>query len=311
MKLLSIVIPTNGISEWCFPVLDSIFSQKVDPELYEVVVTDNGNNVNFSDGIMRYCKKHKNLIYKKTNAELFMNQLEAFRIATGEYIKMLNHRMLMREGSLQYLINFVENNLKEKPIAYFLNNARKPLENKRAINNYDEFLYELSYFISWSAGVGCWKSDLKKFTEDINYGLFPHVSFIMNGDVNRSYILDNKVLFDSIKTNHAKKGRYDVFNAFGIELVDIMRTQYEMKRISKMTYEHFLRENEEFLVDLYLDFVILRKPHSYDISSSKKSLNVYYKFSYIRNKAISKIPQKILGILYHSLKKIIRLKERY
>ena len=48
MKLLSLCIPTNGISEWVFPVLDSIYNQKVDDSLFEVIVTDNGNNEQFS-----------------------------------------------------------------------------------------------------------------------------------------------------------------------------------------------------------------------------------------------------------------------
>ena len=38
--LLSLCIATNGVSEWVFPVLDSIYSQEVDQSLYEVVVTD-------------------------------------------------------------------------------------------------------------------------------------------------------------------------------------------------------------------------------------------------------------------------------
>ena len=39
---LTICIPTNGIVEWVFPVLDSIFQQDdVNLSRYEVVVTDN------------------------------------------------------------------------------------------------------------------------------------------------------------------------------------------------------------------------------------------------------------------------------
>ena len=29
-KLLSLCIPTYGVSEWVFPVLDSIYNQKID-----------------------------------------------------------------------------------------------------------------------------------------------------------------------------------------------------------------------------------------------------------------------------------------
>ena len=37
--LISLCMPTNGVIEWVFPVLDSIFGQGVDDNLFEVVVT--------------------------------------------------------------------------------------------------------------------------------------------------------------------------------------------------------------------------------------------------------------------------------
>ena len=41
---LSLCMPTNGISEWVFPALDSVYSAGLDDSIYEVIVTDNGNN---------------------------------------------------------------------------------------------------------------------------------------------------------------------------------------------------------------------------------------------------------------------------
>lgn len=49
--LLSICIPTNGIVEWVIPVLKSIYSQKADNSLFEVVVTDNGNSSALSKAV--------------------------------------------------------------------------------------------------------------------------------------------------------------------------------------------------------------------------------------------------------------------
>ena len=44
---LSLCIPTNGIVEWVFPALDSIYAEGVDNERFEVIVTDNGKNEDF------------------------------------------------------------------------------------------------------------------------------------------------------------------------------------------------------------------------------------------------------------------------
>lgn len=80
MKYLSLCLPTNGIMEWVFPVLDEIFRQDADINEYEVIVTDNGNNQEFFERIQEYSKSRSNLIYKKTNAFLFENQIEALRL---------------------------------------------------------------------------------------------------------------------------------------------------------------------------------------------------------------------------------------
>ena len=54
VPLISLCIPTNGIIEWVFPVLDSISAQKVDEQLFEVIVTDNGTNIDFYNQMLKY-----------------------------------------------------------------------------------------------------------------------------------------------------------------------------------------------------------------------------------------------------------------
>ena len=49
--LLSICIPTNGISKWILPTLEAIYSQNVDISLYEVVITDNGADSTLSQDL--------------------------------------------------------------------------------------------------------------------------------------------------------------------------------------------------------------------------------------------------------------------
>ena len=42
--LLSICIPTNGVSRWVIPTLDNLYSLGADETLFEVVVADNGGD---------------------------------------------------------------------------------------------------------------------------------------------------------------------------------------------------------------------------------------------------------------------------
>ena len=60
--LVSLCIPTNGVSEWVLPVLDSIYRDNVPENLFEVVVTDNGNNQAFESQMIDASKKHSNLV---------------------------------------------------------------------------------------------------------------------------------------------------------------------------------------------------------------------------------------------------------
>ena len=124
----SLCIPTNGVVEWVMPVLDSIYNEKFDEGLFEVVVMDNGSNQEFHDAMIKYVKKHDNLSYYQTNASGFKCQIEAFKKAEGKFVKFLNHRMIILPGFLSYLHEFVKKNEKEKSIIYFSNGVLNDLK---------------------------------------------------------------------------------------------------------------------------------------------------------------------------------------
>ena len=88
--IVSLCIPTNGVTEWVFPVLDSIVGQNVSPELYEIIVTDNGDNQDFKQKMRAYQEQHKHIVYEETAALSFANQTEAYRFARGLFIKFIN-----------------------------------------------------------------------------------------------------------------------------------------------------------------------------------------------------------------------------
>ena len=45
--IISLCLPTNGVIEWVFPVLDSIYNENVNQSMFEVIVTNNGDNDQF------------------------------------------------------------------------------------------------------------------------------------------------------------------------------------------------------------------------------------------------------------------------
>ena len=139
--IISLCIPTYGVTEWVFPVLDSIFAQGVQQESFEVVVTDNGNNIEFEQLMNNYVSKYKNLIYKKTDAYMFENQLEALKLAEGKFLKFINHREKMNDGALQRMLDTVIKFSGKKPTIYFANGALDCDSDEIICNNFDDFVF--------------------------------------------------------------------------------------------------------------------------------------------------------------------------
>lgn len=283
--VLSLCLPTNGVSEWIFPVLESVYSQNVDLSLFEVVVTNNGDNADFEKRIKEYASQKENLIYKKTKAFLFENQIEALRLASGEYLKFLNHRAIMENGSLEWMINLVNKYKKEKPVMYLSNGAL----NKKQVfetDSFDLFVRELREFASWTTGVGVWKSDFEKIPKDKVYNkISPHSDVLFAERKKSKYIIDDKIWNHEIDTNHKNKGTYDLFKAFGIEELSITLGLYLDGDISIDTLKSIKKNYEKLIIKFYRDFVILKRPCSYNLSSFNKSVSIFFNPAVIRIKA--------------------------
>ncbi len=289
-KLLSLCVPTYGVSEWVFPVLDSIYNQNADEELFEVVVTDNGSNANFEEEIVEYSKKHNNLIYTKTTAYSFLNEIESYKLACGEFIKFVNHRTLMTNGSINYLIDFVKKYRDTKPFVYFSNDALK-LKEELHLDTFDLFVKNLSYWSSWSTGMAFWKSDLNELlNKNIScYNeLFPHTDILFSQRNKKRYIIDDKFILKEMEIDVKRKGKYDLFYAFCVEYPYILLELLRSNDIKYDTFNSVLTDNLKFVAELYFDYVYRKKECSYDVSNYQNTINVFY-----RDKELKKVFKKI------------------
>lgn len=278
--LISLCLPTNGIIEWVFPVLDSIYNQNVDNTTFEVIVTNNGNNDKFHELMLEYSRKYNNLIYKKTNSFMFNNQLEALKLANGEFLKFVNHRSVFLENTLSYMINIVKENINNKPTIYFSNGV---LDNKDyKLNSFDSFVKTLRRFISWTTGVGIWKDDYDKLPENFQFDtISPHSSILFSERKKELYIIDNIVFCKEITGDHSKKGNYDLFKAFGVEEVSIALKLYTDGDISAKTFKYVKNDYKKMLYELYWSFKILKRPCSYKLDGFNDSMGIFFNKSSI------------------------------
>lgn len=284
--IVSLCMPTNGVIEWVFPVLESIFSQDVNTSMFEVIVTDNGKNGEFKRRMREYSATHSNIVYDETDAILFLNEVESYKRANGKLIKFVNHRTLLLEGSLDYLIRFAKSHDEDRSIVYFSNGVLKMEKKQHEYDSFDQFVKHLSYWSSWSTGMAIWKEDFKKLPEDVSYfnELFPHTSVLFNERDRNKYIIDNSVIFNEIRPGKKPKGNYDLFYAFGVEYPWIICTLLRDKDISSTTFRYVRDENLGFIAGLYYNFCVRNKYCSYDLSGLENMFGVFYTRSQLMEK---------------------------
>lgn len=274
---LSLVIPTNGVPEWVFPVLDSIYAQEFDQEQFEVIVTDNGTNREFEQGMQTYVSRHSNLVYKKTQAKQFLNQVEAFKLARGRLIKFVNHRMKLCPGAIRQLAEFARDNAQSRPGVYFMNGAIPGKTGRETFGDFDGYVRGLGHFSSWSAGTAMWKEDFDRMDHDQTFNAtFPHTDFVFFDKKKTEYIIDHSVMFEEIPVDDTKKGHYDLFYAFAVEYPGLILELCRKGDISLETFLAVKEDNLDFLATLYYGYVLRKMPCSYDVSGYKEAIRVFY-----------------------------------
>lgn len=282
--LLSLCLPTYGVTEWVFPVLDSIYSQNVDTSLFEVIVTDNGSNEEFNRMMLDYEKKHENLVYKKTTAYMFHNQLEALKLAKGSFLKFVNHRAVFTENSLQRMIGVIRENIDAKPVIYF---ACGTMEKDRyELDSFNAFVGTLRRYISWTTGVGIWKEDYQKIPADVKVDkISPHSCILFAERNKKKYIIENFMFSKELDVGHANKGTYDLFKAFAVEEVIIALNLYIDGDITAKTFKSIKNDYKKFCSELYFKFCIKKEPCSYKLDGFNDSMGMFFSKSEIMCKA--------------------------
>lgn len=301
--LVSLCIPTNGIIELIFPVLDSIYAQGVDESLFEVVVCDNGDNEEFRRLIIEYADRHSNLRYGRTDAPVFLSEPESYKMATGKFIKFINHRTKLLPGTLAYLIDFVRahSGETEPPIVYFSNGSLQQKPQILHFSRFTDFVCGLKMCGTWSTGMAIWKKDFGRVSPDEMYNeLFPHTTILFR-ERRREYIIDDTALLYEIPVGHGNKGKYDVFYAFAVEWLLILGGLLRSQDITPQTFFRLKRETLKFCLGLAIRFKVLRQPCSYDTSTFAESMRIFYSWPEICWELIWYVPEKLMKLIKRKL----------
>lgn len=304
--IVSLCMPTNGVVEWVFPVLDSVYEQGCDNKEFEIIITDNGNNKEFKEKIKSYNQQHSNLYYYETNALPFINEIESYKRATGQLIKFVNHRTFLERGALQRLLDYAKKYADIKPILYFANGVLKKEKKSIEYNTFDQFVNALSYWSSWSTGMAIWKEDFDKLPEDVgNFNeLFPHTNVLFAERNKEKYIVDNTIIFNEMPQGKRAKGNYDLFYAFGVEYPSIILDLYRDKSISVNTFKEVINDNLTFIARLYISYFIKKEYCSYDLNGLEDMYGIFYTKQELKRRKNSLLAEKLVGKMKKAVGKV-------
>ena len=298
--LLSLCIPTNGAVQWVLPVLDSIYNQNYDLSKFEVVVTDNGRDSQLGTHIKNYT--FSNLRYIPTTDEGFLNLVTSLKEGQGLFCKMINHRSVLEPGTIEEMVELVKRYKDSQPIIYCSDGNVKGPEVVEC-KDLDQFIARLSYWASWSAGIGFWKKDIEHISSVELDKMFPNASLLLNLRKESQYVIWNKK-YEQMGDD-AGKGGYDLYDTFAVHFLDLMKGLLDGGRICQKTFDIVKNDLFEFLTVLYKNETILPTKHTFILKNIKKSMEVYYGTSgYWRMviKAYLMVPYDILcGVIRKSM----------
>lgn len=233
--ILSICIPTYNRLDILRNTIASIYADLDGVELddFEVVISDNSKEHTTQPVVAEF--DFKNLHYNITECEGFKNSFYALSYGKGEYLKLNNNYTMFRRGTLKLLISQLKK-MKATQTQVIYTNGLRQKKTFIQYNSFDDYMFGLSYFSSWSAGYGMWKDDfdrVKDYVELDKY--FPQTSLLLSQDYKKSFALDDRVLFED--QHVPKKGGYNIFKVFSVDFVSLIMGAYSSRKISERTYK--------------------------------------------------------------------------
>lgn len=109
--ILSIIIPVYNLEDYVGTCLDSIYSQQVDEQLFEVVAVDDGSGDTSLERLEEYACTHSNLrVISQRNGGVSVARNHALKECQGKYITFLDADDELHSGSVQAVIDAVSVN---------------------------------------------------------------------------------------------------------------------------------------------------------------------------------------------------------
>lgn len=309
--LLSICIPTYNRET----ILEKTLYNLVNNPDYndyeiEIVISDNCSTDNTQNICLNYSSKYRNIKYKKLDENIGanLNMSTVLSMGTGKYLKLINDYVSFKEGMLKKIINTIKSSDEISDI-YFYGNIGFLNNNKTVeVNSVDEFVLNVSYWVTWITNFGVWRKDFEKIEnkDRFAYLYFPHMDWTFNL-VGKSK--SNTIIFDDFYQCETDLGRRGGFNYFEVYITNYFAIYSEYLNSKQISQDIFLIEKKryylKFLISNIINYIIFNN-HKFDSKGGFKILIYnYYYHNYFYFGLIKLILLIIRNIFYKIRNKIL------
>jgi glycosyltransferase involved in cell wall biosynthesis len=136
MKKLSIIVPVYNVEQYIRPCVESVFSQKLDREDYELILVNDGTQDNSFGVIADIIEGRSNVkVVEQANQGLSAARNTGLAEATGEYVLFLDSDDLLLADTLNRLLRLAEKNSADMVVAGFIKMTNEEIAQGLPLNN--------------------------------------------------------------------------------------------------------------------------------------------------------------------------------
>lgn len=293
--LLSICIPTYNRAKYLKDALDNITSDPAFDNRVEIVISDNASIDDTSAVVETYSNKYSNIKYYKNEKNIKdYNFYLALSRGTGKYVRLFNDTLRFKDKALGLMLHNISVNDESIPLFFYQDIKELGMVNvcKKGCG-IDSFQCHVSYFTTWIANFGCWKSDIEQIISPNRFSELQlsqvdwTLQIILNKD---SYSVIFNDYFSTVDPK--KKAGYNIFNVFVNNYLEILN-HYNFKFATRIVEKDRLLRLFvlQWLWVLYVD----RDKFTFDTSGKWR---VLFRHFYL-------YPSLYLGLLKYSIKKVL------
>lgn len=177
-SVISIIVPVYNLADYLPNCIDSIYNQKIDKDLFEVIIIDDGSSDNSWEVINNYAKKYPNIVaIHQINSGVSVARNRGIETCSSTYFTFLDADDELQEDSLKRIINFLHT-YQDVDVAYFRSFNNNHRNNFSSVNDWGGLFREDMIYD---------KMDLLKNNKFLNGGCvwgcaYKH-SFIINNNL--------------------------------------------------------------------------------------------------------------------------------